>query len=167
MCLLEVRSQFDERSFTKIITQTRKEAKINLSGYTLDTFQVAKNSIGTWCRINIFPLYILELLVTQRFSLLHLFWRHSQHYGLLPSSQKWLQPVVNRMKCSSNKLHVESLSQKDPMNDENRLKCSKQMRGDSQIWSVKSKVSHTAVPCLAAFLRYVVLMIDFYSGSLD
>ncbi|KEY81983.1 MFS polyamine transporter [Aspergillus fumigatus] len=56
------------------------------------------------------------------------------------------------MKCSSNKLQVESLSQKDPMNDENRLKCSKQMRGDSQIWSVKSKVSHTAVPCLAAFL---------------
>lgn len=45
MCLLEVRSQFDEQSFIKIITQTRKEAKINLSGYTLDTFQVAKNSI--------------------------------------------------------------------------------------------------------------------------
>lgn len=88
MCLWEVSSQFDERSFTKIITQTRREAKINLSEYTLDTFQLAKKVLGTWCRINIFPLYILEPLVTQRFSLLHLVWRHSQHYGLLPSPQK-------------------------------------------------------------------------------
>jgi hypothetical protein len=71
------------------------------------------------------------------------------------------------MKCSSNKLQVEKLSQKDPMNDENALRHSKQMRGDSQVWSVKSKVFHTAVPCLAAFLRYVVLMNEFYSGSLD
>jgi hypothetical protein len=71
------------------------------------------------------------------------------------------------MKCPSNKLRVEKLSQADHANDENELRCSKQMRGDPQIWSVKSKVFHTALPCLAAFLRYVVLMIDFYSGSLD
>jgi hypothetical protein len=71
------------------------------------------------------------------------------------------------MKCFSNRLEVEKFSQGNPANEENALRCSKQMRGDSQIWSVKSKVFHTAVPCLAAFLRYVVLMIDFYSGSLD
>jgi folate-dependent tRNA-U54 methylase TrmFO/GidA len=71
------------------------------------------------------------------------------------------------MKCPSNKLQVEKLSEAHHANNENELRCSKQMRGDSQIWSVKSKLFHTVVPCLAAFLRYVVLMIDFYSGSLD
>jgi hypothetical protein len=71
------------------------------------------------------------------------------------------------MKCFSDEPKVEEFSRGNPANEEIALRCSKQMRGDSQIWSVKSKVFHTAVPCLAAFLRYVVLMIDFHSGSLD
>ncbi|RHZ62845.1 hypothetical protein CDV55_105833 [Aspergillus turcosus] len=56
------------------------------------------------------------------------------------------------MKCPTNKLQVEKLSEADHTNDENELRCSKQMRGGSQIWSVKSKLFHTVVPCLAAFL---------------
>ncbi|KAF4219056.1 hypothetical protein CNMCM5878_003911 [Aspergillus fumigatiaffinis] len=56
------------------------------------------------------------------------------------------------MKCSSNKLQVEKLSQADPRDDGDALRCGKRTREDPQIWSTKSKIFHTVVPCLAAFL---------------
>jgi hypothetical protein len=58
-----------ERCSRKLVAQRGKDAKITQRRRKYDGFQVMIKIVGTWYRMDIFSVYILEPLVTQGFNL--------------------------------------------------------------------------------------------------